>query len=80
MALITERATGRNSFTSVRELKRQIELFVERHNADTPPFKRVATAESILQTVEKIAMYFCDGTQAELENSASVAPTDQGLP
>jgi transposase len=39
-ALITERAIRRNSFTSVRELKQQIELFVQRHNADTTPFKR----------------------------------------
>ena len=54
-ALITERAIRRNSFTSVRELKQQIELFVQRHNADTTPFKWVATADSILQKVEKIA-------------------------
>jgi putative transposase len=54
-ALITERAIRRNSFTSVRELKQQIELFVQRHNANTTPFKWVATADSILQKVEKIA-------------------------
>jgi putative transposase len=54
-ALITERAIRRNSFTSVRELKQQIELFVQRHNADTTPFKWVATADSILQKVETIA-------------------------
>jgi putative transposase len=54
-ALITERAIRRNSFTSVRELKQQIELFVQRHNADTTPFKWVATADSILQKVERIA-------------------------
>jgi putative transposase len=53
--VITERAIRRNSFTSVRELKQQIELFVQRHNADTTPFKWVATADSILQKVEKIA-------------------------
>lgn len=39
LALITERAIRRNSFTSVRELKQQIELFVQLHNADTMPFK-----------------------------------------
>jgi putative transposase len=54
-ALITARAIRRNSFTSVRELKQQIELFVQRHNADTTPFKWVATADSILQKVETIA-------------------------
>lgn len=54
-AVITERAIRRNSFTSVRELKQQIELFVQRHNEDTSPFKWVATADSILQKVERIA-------------------------
>lgn len=39
VGLITERAIRRNSFTSVRELKQQIELFVQLHNADTMPFK-----------------------------------------
>lgn len=54
-ALITERAIRRNSFTSVRELKQQIELFVQRYNADASPFQWVATADSILKKVEKIA-------------------------
>jgi hypothetical protein len=43
--LITERAIRRNSFTSVRELKQQIELFVQRYNADATPFQWVATAD-----------------------------------
>jgi putative transposase len=54
-ALITERAIRRNSFTSVRELKQQIELFVQRYNADATPFRWVATADSILQKIERIA-------------------------
>lgn len=54
-ALITERAIRRNSFTSVRELKQQIELFVQRYNADASPFQRVANADSILQMIERIA-------------------------
>ncbi|SFQ73548.1 putative transposase [Variovorax sp. OK605] len=53
--LITERAIRRNSFTSVRELKQQIELFVQRHNVDTTPFKWVATADSIQQKIGRIA-------------------------
>jgi len=53
--MITERAIRRNSFTSVRELKPQIELSVQRYNADASPFQWVATADSILQKVEKIA-------------------------
>lgn len=54
-ALITERAIRRNSFTSVRELRQQIDLFVKRYNADASPFKWVATADSILRKVETIA-------------------------
>ena len=54
-ALITERAIRRNSFTSVRELKQQIELFVQRYNADATPLQWVATAASILQKIERIA-------------------------
>jgi putative transposase len=54
-ALITERAIRRNSFTSVPQLKQQIELFVQRYNADASPFQWVATAESILHKVERIA-------------------------
>ena len=54
-ALITERAIRRNSFTSVRELKQQIELFVQRYNTDATPFQWVATADSILQKIERIA-------------------------
>jgi hypothetical protein len=54
-ALITERAIRRNSFTSVRELKQQIELFVQRYNADASPFQWVATADSILQKIERIS-------------------------
>jgi len=54
-ALITERAIRRNSFTSVRQLKQQIDLFVQRYNADASPFKWVATADSILQKIERIA-------------------------
>ena len=54
-ALITERAIRRNSFASVRELKQQIELFVQRYNANASPFQWVATADSILQKIERIA-------------------------
>lgn len=54
-ALITERAIRRNSFTSVRQLKQQIDLFVQRYNADSTPFNWVATADSILQKIERLA-------------------------
>lgn len=35
--LITERAIRRNSTTSVRELKQQVELFLQRYNVNTTP-------------------------------------------
>lgn len=54
-ALITERAIRRNSFTSVRELKQQIELFVKRYTADASPLRWAATADSILQKIERAA-------------------------
>ncbi len=54
-ALITERAIRRNSFTSVRQLRQQIELFVQRYNADATPFRWVATADSILRKIERLA-------------------------
>ena len=57
-ALITGRAIRRNSFTSVRELRQQVDLLVQRCNADAPPFKWVATADSILRKVETIARRF----------------------
>lgn len=54
-ALITERAIRRNSFNSVRQLKQQIELFVTRYNADATPFQWIATADSILQKIARLA-------------------------
>jgi putative transposase len=54
-AVITEQAIRRNSFTSVRQLKQQIELFINRYNADASPYKWVATADSILQKIERAA-------------------------
>jgi putative transposase len=54
-ALITDREIRHNSFTSLRQLKQQIELFVQRHNADSTPFTRVAIADSILQKIERLA-------------------------
>ena len=55
LTLITERAIQRHSFTSVRELKQQIELFVQRYNADASPFHWLATADSMLHKIERIA-------------------------
>lgn len=43
-----------HSFTSVRQLRQQIELFVQSDNADASPFQWVATADSILQKIERL--------------------------
>jgi len=53
-ALITERAIRRNSFSSVRQLRQQIDLFVQRYNADATPFRWIATADSILKKIERL--------------------------
>jgi putative transposase len=39
----------------VRELKQQIELFVQRYNADATAFTWIATADSILKKLERAA-------------------------
>jgi len=54
-APITERAIRRSSFKSVRELRQQIEQFVRCHNANATPFTWVATADSILKKIERLA-------------------------
>ena len=48
------RAIRRHSFTSVRAPKQQIERFTQHHNADTTPFKGVASTESIQQKLKRI--------------------------
>lgn len=42
-------------FQPERELKQQLELFVKRYNADASPFQWAATADSILQKIERAA-------------------------
>jgi len=53
-ALITERAIRRGSFTSVKELIRKIETFVAAWNTDSVPFVWHATADSILEKIERL--------------------------
>lgn len=53
-AHITERAIRRGSFKSVKELVASIETFVERHNANCAPFMWYASADSILEKVERL--------------------------
>lgn len=52
--IITQRAIRRGTFRSVKRLIEAIELFVSRYNAKATPFAWTATADSILNKIEKI--------------------------
>jgi len=60
--LITQRAIRRGSFSSVSDLRRQIERFVAQWNQHPKPFVWTATAESILAKLERLGKVIC-GTQ-----------------
>jgi putative transposase len=53
-ALITTQAIRRGSFDSVTDLKRKINDFVEHYNQHPKPFMWTATAESILEKIERL--------------------------
>ena len=52
--LITQQAIRRGSFRSVRELVRTIDNFVTRYNASSRPFIWTATADSIINKLERL--------------------------
>lgn len=60
--LITQQAIRRGSFKSVRELISRIEHFVKHYNTHARPFVWTATAESILQKIERLCKVI-NGTQ-----------------
>jgi len=53
-AHISERSIRRGSFKSVKDLVAQIDAFVEHHNANCAPFTWYATADSILEKIERL--------------------------
>ena len=53
-ALITDKAIRRGSFTSVKDLVHKIDHFVTRYNKSCKPFTWTATADSILQKLERL--------------------------
>ena len=53
--IITQQAIRRGSFSSVKQLVNKIEQFVANYNANTSPFVWTATAESILNKVERLS-------------------------
>jgi putative transposase len=52
--IITQQAIRRGTFGSVKELVNKIENFVRHYNAQARPFSWVATADSILQKVQRL--------------------------
>jgi len=53
--LITQRAIRRGSFTSVTDLRRRIEQFVEHWNEHPKPFVWTATADSIFEKLSRLS-------------------------
>ena len=60
--LITQKAIRRGSFSSVKELTRKIDTFVDHYNAQASPFTWVATADSILAKINRLCSVI-SGTQ-----------------
>lgn len=52
--IITQRAIRRGSFTSVHDLVKKIDAFVQRYNHSSRPFMWTATADSILQKIARL--------------------------
>ena len=52
--IITQRAIRRGTFRSVRDLVANIERFVKRYNRRAQPFVWTATADSILEKIERL--------------------------
>ncbi len=55
--IITQRAIRRGTFRSVRDLVEKIDHFVQTYNAQTRPFIWTATAESILDKINRLCEY-----------------------
>jgi hypothetical protein len=53
--IITQRAIRRGTFRSVRDLRQKIEIFVQRYNRKCQPFVWTATADSILEKLERLS-------------------------
>ena len=60
--IITQKAIRRGSFSSVKQLTNKINKFVKNYNAKSKPFKWTATADSILQKINRL-MKVLHGTQ-----------------
>jgi putative transposase len=56
---ITQKAIRRASFSSVADLRSQIERFVDHWNEHPKPFIWTATADSILAKLERLGKVIC---------------------
>jgi len=52
--IITRKTLRRGSFRSTKELAEKTDLFVNSHDRDSKPFVWTATAESILEKLERV--------------------------
>ena len=57
--LISQRAINHGSFNSVAQLVKTIDSFIAQYNASASPFIWVATAESILDKLQRLSARLC---------------------
>ena len=57
--IITQQAIRRGTFSSVKQLTRKIDRFVNDYNSTNRPFVWTATADSILTKVERLSKLIC---------------------
>jgi len=60
--LITQKAIRRGTFSSVKELVRKIQQYIENYNRHPKPFIWTATADSILEKIQRL----CQGISGTL--------------
>lgn len=53
-SLVTDKAIRNGSFTSVKQLVQRIDHFVASHDTNCQPFRRTATADSILEKLHRL--------------------------
>ena len=58
--LITQRAIRRGTFRSVKELTSKIDQFVQQYNKKTQPFVWTATADSILEKINRLCQFISE--------------------
>jgi len=74
--IITQRAIRRGSFSSVKELITKIELFVVAYNKTKAPFNWTATADSILEKLQRLCSQI-SGTAHSPRNKEKRIDKDQ---